>query len=64
MTQNVNTASEDRRNQASAFRTWVHNLWFQNYEEHLTFGEEPYKIQEYWNKYKWWIKREYRKAKK
>jgi hypothetical protein len=45
---------------ATRFRLWVQDVWYQNCEEHLTFGEEPYKIQEYWNKYKWWLRREYR----
>ncbi len=47
----------------SAFRLWVQRLWIQNSEEHLTYGEQPYKIQEYWNRYKWWIKREYQHQK-
>lgn len=44
----------------SHFRRWVHDIWFRNCEEHLTYGEEPYKIQEYWGRYKYWLKREYR----
>jgi hypothetical protein len=45
---------------ASQFRLWVQAIWYQNCEEHLTYGEEPYKISEYWNRYKFWLKREYR----
>jgi len=45
---------------ATRFRLWVQDVWHQNCEEHLTFGEQPYKIQEYWTKYKWWLRREYR----
>jgi hypothetical protein len=44
----------------SPFRLWVQRLWIQNCEEHLTFGEQPYKMKDYWNQYKWWIRREFR----
>ena len=44
---------------ASDFRHWVRNVWLENTEEHLQFNELPYTMQEYWNKYKWWLKREY-----
>jgi hypothetical protein len=63
MTQNVNIVQLDQKNQASAFRMWVQNLWIQNCEEHLTFGEEPFKIKEYWDRYKFWLKREYKHQK-
>jgi hypothetical protein len=46
-----------------SFRMWVDQLWRENVEEHLTFNEKPYNIQEYWNKYKWWLKREYKHRK-
>ena len=45
----------------SKFRSWVYGLWMENTEEHLTYGERPYKIQEYWNSYKYWLKTQYRK---
>jgi hypothetical protein len=44
----------------SAFRVWIYNIWMDNREERLTFNETPVTIKEYWNNYKWWIKREYR----
>jgi hypothetical protein len=44
----------------SPFRLWVQRLWYQNCEEHLIFGEQPYKMKDYWNQYKWWIKREFK----
>ena len=46
---------------ASPFRMWVHNLWIENAEERLVYKENPVTIQQYWNTYKWWIKREYRR---
>ena len=44
----------------SKFRLWVFRLWHENLEERLLHKEQQLSIQEYWEKYKWWIKREYR----
>ena len=44
----------------SRFRNWVHNLWLENCEEHFEEHLPAYKSQEYWEKYKYWLKREYR----
>lgn len=60
MTQNVNTVQQDPKSQASAFRLWVQHLWIDNCEERLIYGQEPATIKQYWNTYKWWIKREYK----
>lgn len=56
----MNTVQTDPTNPASAFRRWVQELWYENSEEHLTYGEDPYTIKQYWDRYKWWLKREYR----
>jgi hypothetical protein len=45
---------------SSAFRQWVEELWRQNCDERLTYSESPATINQYWNNYKWWLKREYR----
>jgi hypothetical protein len=42
------------------FRAWVQEIWRDNCEERLTFGQDLSTINEYWNTYKWWLKREYR----
>jgi hypothetical protein len=63
MTQIVNIAPLDQKNQVSAFRIWVNNVWIQNCEEHLTYGEKPYKIEEYWTRYKWFLKKKYKEQK-
>ena len=42
------------------FRLWVQRIWYANSEEHLTYGELPYTMQQYWSMYKWWLRREYR----
>jgi len=44
----------------SKFRLWVQRIWIENSEEHLTYNENPYTIKQYWEKYKWWLRREYR----
>jgi hypothetical protein len=43
-----------------SFRAWVQEIWRDNCEERLTFGQDLSTINEYWNTYKWWLKREYR----
>ena len=42
------------------FRLWVQNIWFENKQEHDEFGLDPYTQEEYFQKYKYWLKREYR----
>lgn len=42
------------------FRLWLHNIWIENCAEHDGFGELPYTMQEYWYRYKHWLRREYR----
>lgn len=44
----------------SSFRRWVGELWRENCEEYLTVSQTPYTMEEYWAKYKYWLKREYR----
>ena len=42
------------------FRSWVHQLWIENCEEHFAHAEPTLDAQEYFQKYKFWLKREYR----
>ena len=44
----------------SAFRAWVHQLWVDNCEEHDLFKMLKYSEKEYFQKYKWWLKREFK----
>jgi hypothetical protein len=60
MTQNANSAQFDQPNLPSPFRCWFNNCWIQNCEERLTYGQEPYKIVDYWHKNKYWLKRKYK----
>jgi hypothetical protein len=47
----------------TAFRLWVQRIWMDNREERLTVGQDPVTISQYWNTYKYWLKREYRHQK-
>jgi hypothetical protein len=60
MTQPVNSVPLAQRNQTSVFRHWVRELWMTNCDERLTYGQDPATIKQYWDTYKWWIKREYK----
>jgi len=44
----------------SNFRRWVQEIWRENCEEYLTLSQTPYTMEEYWARYKYWLKREYR----
>ena len=44
----------------SEFRRWVHELWLQNCDEHLEYQELPFTQAQYWNMYKFWLKREFK----
>jgi hypothetical protein len=45
---------------SSKFRIWVQNIWMENCDECLTFLQKPATLQQYWSRYKYWLKREYR----
>jgi hypothetical protein len=60
MTQLVNSVPIDQKNQTGAFRHWVRELWMSNCDERLTYGQDPATMKQYWDTYKWWIKREYK----
>ena len=49
---------------SSAFRMWVTELWFQNKEERLLHSEASIKMEEYFQRYKYWLKREYKHQQK
>ena len=43
------------------FRSWVHHVWIENCEERVLYGNGPkLKPQEYFNQFKWWLRREYK----
>jgi hypothetical protein len=48
----------------SIFRNWVHNLWLDNCEEHDQDKRPKYSEKEYFQMYKYWIKREFKHQQK
>lgn len=44
----------------SLFRNWVLRIWIENTEERNQYHQLPYSIEEYWQRYKYWLKREYK----
>ena len=42
------------------FRDWLRKIWVENCLEHDHYGELPYTMEEYFQKYKWWLKREFK----
>lgn len=60
MTKNVNSVLKGRKHRGKSFRSWVQEIWMENCEERLIFGEDPVTMQKYWNTYKYWLKREYK----
>lgn len=44
----------------TSFRLWLQNIWQDNKEEHAIYGEPTLSISDYFNKYKYWLKREFR----
>jgi hypothetical protein len=49
--------------ESSNFRRWLHELWLRNCDERVEFHELPYTQQEYFQQYKYWLKREYQHQK-
>ena len=45
---------------ASDFRRWVQEIWYAHVDECQQYCETPKTSNEYWDKYKWWLKREFR----
>ena len=51
----MGTASQMR------FRVWCQDKWYEHKDELESYGQGlPYTAQEYFNKYKYWLKREYK----
>ena len=47
-------------NKTTPFRKWLHELWWQNCDEHDGYGLPRMTMSEYIARYKYWLKREYR----
>ena len=45
----------------SGFRGWVHNLWIENCEERILYHDgDRMSEQEYFRRFRWWLRREWR----
>lgn len=43
------------------FKHWLNEMWFEHLSELESLGMKcDYDIKHYFNKYKWWLRREYR----
>jgi hypothetical protein len=46
----------------NGFRNWVHNRWLDNCEERGIYASgERLSEQDYFQQFKWWLRREYRR---
>lgn len=45
----------------SSFRRWLAEIWRENCEEYRSYGQEPLPLEVYWNRYRWWLRAEYRR---
>jgi hypothetical protein len=41
------------------FRKWLHELWLRNCDERFEYNELPFTQEQYFQQYKYWLKREY-----
>jgi len=48
------------KNRYSDFRVWLHELWLQNCDEHDEVHQPRFTQAEYFQQYKWWLKREFK----
>lgn len=46
------------------FRHWVHNLWIDNCDELAAYNQKRLNEREYFQRYKYWLKREFRHQQK
>jgi hypothetical protein len=53
-------AGESNVKRASDFRHWVQEIWYKHVDECQQYRETPKTSSEYWEHYKWWLKREFR----
>ena len=42
------------------FRTFVRQVWLENCFEHDSFNEPAWKLSDYFNQYRWFLKRKFR----
>jgi hypothetical protein len=45
-----------------SFRAWLKEMWYNHVDELMSLGMLPprYNLKDYFQRYRWWLKREYR----
>jgi hypothetical protein len=51
-------------NKHTDFRRWLYELWMQNCDEHDMYHQPRFSQEEYFQMYKYWLKREFRHQQK
>lgn len=51
------------KNQWPSFRLWVNKRYYEAMSERSRFNQRYLTISEYWNRYKYWLKSEYKNRK-
>ena len=42
------------------FRQWLHEMWLENCDERGAWHMDKITVQQYFQQYRWWLRREYR----
>jgi hypothetical protein len=56
----MQTYTGDSMKKSSEFRTWVENIWRENCQERFVWNEVQLPVDQYFARYKYWLKREFR----
>lgn len=58
-------STQNSKSNQGSFRNWVRIMWYDHLEELDVYEHKlpNYDIKEYFNKYKYWLKREYKHQK-
>ena len=43
-----------------SFRYWLRQMWYEYVNECESYGQQPVNADQYFQRYKYWLKREYR----
>jgi hypothetical protein len=56
----MSTYTGDSMKKSIEFRTWVENIWRENCQERYDWNEDQQTLHQYFARYKYWLKREFR----
>jgi hypothetical protein len=57
---NAVSYGESNMPKTSNFRLWVENIWRENCQERQDWHDDDQTLAEYFQRYKWYLRREYR----